>query len=226
MFSIFLQRSKERLREIELQSHAVEDLLREKNIHLREIDREIGNHQMKIRHACQAVTSIRVKLQNKASKIVKERNQKRFQVSLHIHFQTDIELRIKQERLKVVTSLLGDLITSQPEIDACLLYCQQENVPPPKFTKLTRRKDYGSRLNRDLLLFFVQNFKNVFFVRSSLGSLPSSHGSDRRKKASTGQRRDHHYSSMSSLSSQDSGSSSVMSFEVILKSTQDTFLIL
>lgn len=61
-------------------------------------------------------------------------------------FQSDIELRLGQERLRSVHSLLGEAVSSHPEANqATIIYCQHANIPPPDIHTLMRRESYGSR---------------------------------------------------------------------------------
>lgn len=75
--------------------------------------------------------------------------------------QADVELRVTQERLKLVNQHLGRLAAECTEVaPSIMLYCHQANIPPPKIApQLTRNKAFGSRwvalLNGRAILVFT-----------------------------------------------------------------------
>ncbi|XP_071521058.1 coiled-coil domain-containing protein 39-like isoform X2 [Panulirus ornatus] len=170
-----LQDTQGRLHEVELQVHAVEELLREKSIHMSAVQREIENQHTKAHHANLAVSNLHRRMRGKSSN------------------QYDIELRLAQERLRSINSLLGDAVSSHSEAsEAVIIYCQQVNIPPPDVMKLTKRESFGSR--------------------SSIGTLQSSRSSSasRPRSVSPGDaswKSHSHHSSLTSIHSEDSGRS-------------------
>ncbi|XP_068236091.1 coiled-coil domain-containing protein 39-like [Palaemon carinicauda] len=123
-----MQSSQNKLHEVELQVHAVEELLREKNIHMTAVQRETESQLTKTRHAAQAVATLQRRTRFKGIQ------------------QNDVELRLAQERLRMVNSLLGEAVSSHQEAtDALVIYCQQVNIPPPDVVKLTMKASFGSR---------------------------------------------------------------------------------
>ncbi|XP_053641659.1 coiled-coil domain-containing protein 39 [Cherax quadricarinatus] len=170
-----LQGTQDRLHEVELQVHAVEELLREKNIHMTAVQREIEIQHTKARHATQAVSNLQWRTRRKSLQ------------------QYDIELRLAQERLRMINSLLGDAVSFHPEAsEAVVIYCQQVNIPPPDVTKLTKKESFGSR----------SSIGTLQSSRSSSISHPRSISPDAASwKSPT------HHLSLSSLQSEDSGRS-------------------
>ncbi|XP_050719696.1 golgin subfamily A member 6-like protein 1 isoform X2 [Eriocheir sinensis] len=167
-----LQGTQNKLREIELQVRAVEELLREKNTHLRAVQQETENLTTKSAHATQAANTLLWRARVKSSIL------------------SDIELRLGQERLRSVHSLLGEAVSSHPEANqATVIYCQHANIPPPDIHSLMRRESYGSR--------------------SSLGTLQSSRSSSSRSSSASSRTQMGSESARSHLSqhSQDSGRS-------------------
>ncbi|KAK7082477.1 hypothetical protein SK128_000206 [Halocaridina rubra] len=170
-----LQSEQNKLHEVELQVHAVEELLREKNIHMTAVSRETENQITKTFHAGQAVTNLQHRTRTRLLQ------------------QNDVELRLAQERLRVVNSLLGDAANSHPEAsEAVVIYCQQVNVPPPDIVKLTKKPSFDSR--------------------SSIGTLESSQSNDssRPRSMSSGEgslKNRSRHSSVGSIHSEDSGRS-------------------
>ncbi|XP_037800987.1 coiled-coil domain-containing protein 39-like [Penaeus monodon] len=170
-----LQNTQSKLHEVELQVHAVEELLKEKNIHMTAVQRETESHCNKARHAAQATATMQWRTRGKSLQ------------------QYDIELRLAQERLRAINSLLGDAVSHHPEArESVVIYCQQVNIPPPDVTKLTKKESFGSR----------SSIGTLHSSRSSSASRPrsGSPGNESWKSRS-------HHSSMSSLHSQDSGRS-------------------
>ncbi|XP_066940125.1 coiled-coil domain-containing protein 39-like [Macrobrachium rosenbergii] len=170
-----MESSQNKLHEVELQVHAVEELLREKNIHMTAVQRETESQLTKTRHAAQAVTTLQRRTRFRGMQ------------------QNDVELRLAQERLRMVNSLLGEAVSSYQEAtEALIIYCQQVNVPPPDVIKLTKKASFGSR--------------------SSLGTLDSSRSSASSKARSVSPgglswKSRSRRSSVASLHSQDSGRS-------------------
>nr|XP_045597008.1 coiled-coil domain-containing protein 39-like [Procambarus clarkii]XP_045597009.1 coiled-coil domain-containing protein 39-like [Procambarus clarkii]XP_045597010.1 coiled-coil domain-containing protein 39-like [Procambarus clarkii] len=170
-----LQGTQDRLNEVELQVHAVEELLREKNIHMTAVQREIEIQHTKVRHATLAVSTLQWRTRRRSLQ------------------QYDIELRLAQERLRMINSLLGDAVSFHPEAsEAVVIYCQQVNIPPPDVTKLTKKESFGSR--------------------SSIGTLQSSQSSSASQPRSISPdaaswKSPSHHLSLSSLQSEDSGRS-------------------
>ncbi|KAG7169036.1 Coiled-coil domain-containing protein 39-like [Homarus americanus] len=108
-----LEGTQGKLHEVELQVHAVEELLREKNIHMTAVQREIENHQTKTRQASVAVSNLQWRTRRKSLQ------------------QYDIELRLAQERLRMINSLLGDAVSFHPEASQALApYNLLEAVAP------------------------------------------------------------------------------------------------
>ena len=69
---------------------------------------------------------------------------------LHDHcvftLQADVELKVIQERLRLVNHHLGRLASEHPEVaPSIVLYCQQANIPPPKLSALAQKIAFKSR---------------------------------------------------------------------------------
>ncbi|KAK4319079.1 hypothetical protein Pmani_009912 [Petrolisthes manimaculis] len=123
-----LKGAEARQREVVVQVGAVEELLREKSVHLRAVDREAQTHRTKAAHARQATNTLMYRTRHLS------------------HLQGDIELRLAAERLRTVHSLLGEAVSCYPEAtQAALLYCQQAAIPPLTLPSLSRRDAFGSR---------------------------------------------------------------------------------
>ncbi|KAG0721752.1 hypothetical protein GWK47_045799 [Chionoecetes opilio] len=153
-----LQGAKEKLREVELQVKAVEELLREKNTHLRAVEQETENLRTKSAHATQAANTMLWRARVKSSVL------------------SDIELRLGQERLRSIHTLLGEAGSLHPEANqAMVIYCQQANIPPPDIHTLMKREAYGSRSS----LGTLQSFRSGSTRSSSShSSISSQAGSD------------------------------------------------
>ena len=55
---------------MELQVHAVEELLKEKSVHMSAVQRELQSLQVKSQHALQATTQLQARTRNKSSQQV------------------------------------------------------------------------------------------------------------------------------------------------------------
>ncbi|KAK8385602.1 hypothetical protein O3P69_016405 [Scylla paramamosain] len=173
-----LQGTQEKLREVELQVKAVEELLREKNTHLRAVEQETQSLRTKSVHATQATNTLLRRARLKTAVL------------------SDMELRIGQERLRSIHSLLGEAVSSHPEANqAMVIYCQQANIPPPDIHTLMKRESYGSRSS----LGTLQSFRSS----STRSGRSSSSGSSSSSQAGSESAR----SSRLSQHSQDSGRS-------------------
>ncbi|KAF2356472.1 hypothetical protein FHG87_012771 [Trinorchestia longiramus] len=123
-----LQGTRRRLQEVELQLRAVEDLLNEKSVHAKAVERELVDQQLKMAHARDAVASLLRRTRHEAQ------------------MHPDIELRVTQESLCLVNQHLGRLANDNPDLAAAIvLYCQQANIPPPRLLNLARDKAFGLR---------------------------------------------------------------------------------
>ncbi|XP_076043251.1 coiled-coil domain-containing protein 39-like isoform X3 [Oratosquilla oratoria] len=139
-----LKSAEEQVHEGTLQLHAVNELLREKALHTTTLRRELSQQETKIRHAALSNASLTRQTRGMSKK------------------QRDIELRLWQERLKTVNSLLGAALAAYPEASPTAIFlCQQQNIPPPDSVAIRRRSLYGSR--------------------SSLGTMNSSRSGDSKK---------------------------------------------
>ncbi|CAL4135315.1 unnamed protein product, partial [Meganyctiphanes norvegica] len=125
---LLFEKSRSRISEVELQVSAVEELLREKNVHMVALERETEDLRIKVKHSKQAVISLLSRTRCATD------------------IQADIELRLLQDMLKSIHTLLGELASAHPDtIQALQMFCQSQNIPPPEFSRLTKRDGFGSR---------------------------------------------------------------------------------